>query len=711
MPNSRLVLLIAVSGSVALFFWLDLSRFLNLDYLLAQRELIGGYAEANPLTTAGLYFSGYVLVAGLSLPGATIMTLAGGAMFGLWWGVLIISFASTIGATVACLVSRFLLRDFVQSRFGSRLQAINDGFERQGAYYLFTLRLVPLFPFFAVNLLMGLVPIKIRTYAWVSQIGMLPATFVYVNAGTQLGQLTGLSGILAPELLLSFALLGVFPLAARKILDWMSARRTLAAWSKPKRFDRNLIVIGAGAGGLVASYIAAAVRAKVTLIEEHRMGGDCLNTGCVPSKALIRTARFLADARSSERLGLGQVDVEFDFAKVMARVRRVIQQVEPHDSVERYTELGVEVLQARAEIVSPWQIKVGDTTLSAPNIVVATGGRPAVPSVEGLQDINYLTSDTIWDLTALPVRLLVLGGGPIGCELAQCFARFGSHVTIVVRSARLLSREDDAVSTLLAKQLREDGIDLRFEHQMTGFRSAADGQFLDCDTAEGSISIGFDEVLVAVGRVANTAGFGLEALGVDLNTDGTLQCDAYMRSSVPTIMACGDVAGPYQFTHAAAHQAWYAAVNALFGRLRKFAVDYSALPHCTFTEPEVARVGLNCREADAQSIEYEITEFPLHELDRAIADDATQGFVRVLTVPGKDRILGATIVASHAGDMITEYVTAMRHGLGLNKILSTVHAYPTFSEANKYAAGEWKRQHAPKKLLNWVKRYHAWRRG
>ena len=692
-----------------------LLQYLNLDYLKAQQGNITAAFQNHPLLSAGIYFGIYVLVTALSLPGATVMTLAGGAVFGLLWGTVVVSFASTIGATLAFLVSRYLLRDMVQSRFGDKLKAVNAGIEKDGAFYLFTLRLVPVFPFFVINLVMGLTPLATRTFYWVSQIGMLAGTIVYVNAGTQLARIDSLDGILSPGLIASFTLLGLFPLIAHKVVDAIKARRVYARWKKPRRFDRNVVVIGAGSAGLVTAYISAAVKASVTLVERHKMGGDCLNTGCVPSKALIRSAKFLSQVKRSAQFGIREATASFEFADVMARVRKVIADIEPHDSVARYTELGVDCIRGDAKIVSPWEVDItteqGTQRLSTRAIVIAAGARPFVPPIPGLEQVDYLTSDTIWDLRELPPRLVVLGGGPIGSELTQCFARLGSKVTQVEMLPRILIREDPEVSEMVARNFRKDGIDVLVSHKATGVIVEDGEKTLVCDGPDGEVRIGFDTILVAVGRVANTEGYGLEELGIATTGSRTVQTNEFLQTIYPNILACGDVAGPYQFTHTASHQAWYAAVNALFGRFKRFRADYSVIPWATFTEPEVARVGLNETEARERNIAYEVTVYGIDDLDRAIADSEAHGMVKVLTAPGKDRILGATIVGEHAGDLIAEFIMAMRHGLGLNKILGTIHIYPTLAEANKYAAGAWKREHAPQGVLQWLKRYHAWMRG
>ena len=707
----KAALLASVAAAAALFFMLDLGSYLTLENLKQQQAALEAWRAASPRLSIVVFFAVYVVVTALSLPGATVMTLAIGAIFGFVTGLVLVSFASTIGATLAFIIARYLLRDPVQSRFGEKLRSVNEGIEKDGAFYLFGLRLVPIFPFFVINLVMGLTPIRTWTYVWVSQVGMLAGTMVYVNAGTQLGKIESLTGILSPGLLLSFVLLGLFPLIARKILAGVKGRKALAGFPRPKRFDTNLIVIGAGSGGLVAAYIAAAVKAKVTLVEKDAMGGDCLNTGCVPSKALIRSARVLATFRRAREFGIKSAKVEFDFADVMARVRGVVQAIEPHDSVERYTGLGVDVIKGEARVTTPYTVEVDGREITARNIIVATGARPFVPPIDGIDRVGYLTSDTLWTIRALPDRLLVLGGGPIGCELAQAFSRFGSRVTIVEMAPKLMTREDDDVTALVHERFMNEGIDVRVGHRAKAFTVDGVHKVLIAEHGGEEVAFEFDELLVAVGRAANVSGFGLEELGVRLTAAKTIETNEFLQTNFPNIYACGDVVGPHQFTHAAAHQAWYAAVNALFGPYKRFKADYRVIPFATFTDPEVARVGLNEQEAMAAGVAYEATVYGLDDLDRAIADGEAFGFVKVLTPPGKDRVLGATIVGEHAGDLIAEFVSAMRHGLGLNKILGTIHAYPTWTEGNKFVAGNWKRAHAPERVLAWVERFHAWNRG
>ncbi|MFP1677821.1 FAD-dependent oxidoreductase [Alloalcanivorax sp. C16-2] len=714
MSIKKVALLLVIVTLVAGYFFFDVGQYLSLDYLKEQRGAFQALAGEHPVAVLGGFFALYVLVTALSLPGAAIMTLAAGALFGFWVALLLVSFASSVGATLAFLAARFLFKDAVQERFGERLKKINAGVEKDGAFYLFTLRLIPAFPFFVINLVMALTPLRTWTFYWVSQVGMLAGTAVYVNAGTQLGELDRLSGLLSPELLGAFVLLGLFPWLAKAVLALVQRRKVYRDYSKPKHFDRNLIVIGAGSAGLVSAYIAATVKAKVSLIEADKMGGDCLNTGCVPSKALIKSASLAHLGKEPARYGFKRIITEFDFADIQARIQRVIDRIEPHDSVERYSALGVDCIRGRARLVSPWEVAIdtadGEQRLTTRAIIIATGARPFVPPIDGIDQVRVLTSENLWDLNELPPRLLVLGGGPIGCELAQSFARLGSAVTQVEQSPRVLPREDEDAAHAVAHALTADGVTLLTGHRAARFAVEQGEQVLYAESQDGERRLAFDAVLVAVGRRANSAGLGLEQLGIATRDNGTLDLDERLRTRFPNILACGDVAGPYQFTHVAAHQAWYAAVNALFGRIKTFKADYRVIPWATFTSPEVARVGLNEDEARERGIEVEVTRYGIDDLDRAIADGSDQGFVKILTPPGKDTILGVTLVGEAASDLISEYVLAMKHGLGLNKILGTIHIYPTRAEANKFAAGQWKQAHKPETLLNWVQRFHDWQR-
>ncbi|WP_280563287.1 FAD-dependent oxidoreductase [Chromohalobacter sp. 48-RD10] len=712
MKHYRILILAVVLVAIVAFFVGGVDDYLTLESIQSLQTRFDQWFTESPWLVAGGFFLIYVLMAALSLPGAALLTLLGGALFGLGWGLLIISFASTIGATLAFLVSRTLFRELIERRFARQIETINRGIERDGALYLFSLRLVPIFPFFVVNLAMGLTRLRIWVFYIASQIGMIPGTLVYVNAGQQLGELRSVSGVVSPSLLLSFALLGVFPLIARWGVDWLQRRKRYRGYDKPRRFDYDILVIGGGSAGLVTSYIASAVRSRVALVESGAMGGDCLNTGCVPSKALIRAARSAQNIRDAGHLGVHAGEPRVEFSEVMGHVRRVIDEVAPHDSEARYTGLGVEVQRGTARLTSPWAVEVDGKQLTARHIVIATGAIPKVPPIPGIEQIDVLTSENLWTLTEQPHRLIVLGGGAIGCELGQSFTRLGTQVTLIEGTKRLLGREDEEVGELVAGLLDDEGLDVMTSTRAIAVSVEGGEQHLLVEKADGrQIHLPFDRLLVSVGRQANVDGLGLEALGITTRDNGTLEVNEQLQTKLPNIWACGDVAGPYQLTHAAAHQAWHVAVNALFGEFKRFKVDYRIMPAVTYLQPEVARVGLNEREAKAQGIAYEITRYEMAESDRAIAERATNGFVKILTVPGKDRILGATLVGEHAGEWLAELTLAMKHNIGLNKLLGTVHPYPTLSEATKGTAGAWKNAHKPERVLHWLARYFRWRRG
>ncbi len=706
----RIALLMLVAAAIAAALWLGIGELLTVDALKARRTELAATLEQRPAGLMALYFLLYVAVTALSIPGAAVMTLAGGAVFGFLRGLALVSFASVLGAVLAFLGSRYLFRDWVRRRFGRQIAAIDRGMERDGIFYLLSLRLNPAFPYFLVNLGMGLTRIGVVKFALVSQIGMLPATAVYVNAGTQLAHIRSLGDILSPQLIGSLVLLSLFPLIAKVAADALRRRRVYRGWRRPRKYDRNLVVIGAGAGGLVTAYIAAAVRAKVTLVEARKMGGDCLNTGCVPSKTLIRAARAAHEVRHAAFHGVKAPPPEIDFPVLMNRIRAAIAEIAPADSVERYSGLGVDVRCAHARIVDPWTVEIEGQRLTTRSIVIAAGAEPIVPPVPGLAEAAYLTSDTMWDKLSerseLPARFVILGGGPIGVEMAQAFARLGSQVTLVHRGHRILPREDSDVAATVARALADDGVALCTAHE--ALRVEGKTLVVRGEGRAEEIAFPFDELLVAVGRTPRLKGYGLEELGID--TDRPLETNGWLETIFPNIYAVGDVEGRFQFTHAASHQAWHAAVNALFGSFRKFRVDYSVLPWVTFTDPEAAHVGHNESSAQAAGIAYEIVRYDVGHLDRALCEGAGRGFVKLLVAPGKDRILGASIVAHNAGETIAEIALAMKHKIGLKQLLGTVHAYPTMAEANKMAAGEWRKAHAPERLLRWVARYHDWRR-
>lgn len=709
-------LILAILLALLVYFRRELSP--GLEWIRSPPPEWRAFLAEHPYSLMAAYFFGYIAYTALALPGAIVLTLGAGAFFGLGYGTLLVSFASAIGASLSFLIARYWLRDAVKARFAARLRAVDAGIARDGPFYLLTLRLLPLVPFLAVNLAMGLTSMPVRQFYAISQVGMLPATLLYVNAGTRIAEIRDPGDILSLPLLLSFAALAVLPWLARAGLNWLKSRRLYGRFTKPRRFDRNLIVVGAGASGLVAAYIAAITRAKVTLVEAGLMGGDCLNYGCVPSKALIRAGRAAHDVAQAGRFGIKARQEGIDFPALMARINAVIGQIAPHDSVERFTGLGVEARQGHARLIDPWTVEITGkdaqpTRLTSKAIVIAAGAAPFVPPIRGLDQVDYLTSDTLWAafslMPALPARIAILGGGAIGCELAQALRRLGAEITLIETAERLLIREDADIAGEAAASLEREGVALRLGAEISRIEPNQPGGTIIAKAGGQDFTLAFDALIVATGRQARLTGYGLEELGIPANR--VIETNEYLETLYPNIFAAGDVAGPFQLTHAGAHQGWHAAVNALFGRFYRFRVDYSVLPATIFLDPEIARVGLNESEAKKQGIPHEVTRYELAELDRAIADGATHGFVKVLTKPGSARILGVSIVGAHAGEWLAEFALAMRKGLDLNAVLSTIHAYPTFAEANKFAAGNWKRAHAPGRILALMARFHAWERG
>ena len=709
--HKRLFLTILVFLTMGLLLYFDVNQYFSLDRIKEERALIENYVAEHPFASGILYFGLYVFLTSLAFPGALVMTVLGGALFGFWVALVLVSFASTIGATLSMLIARFILQDAIQERYRDELKRLNQGIRKEGGMYLFALRLVPIIPFFIINVAMGMTKIKVSTFFIASQLGMLAGTAVYVNAGKQLGQINNLSDVLTLEIGLAFSLLGITPILSKRVLELVREKRAYSKFVRPKTIDNDLIVIGAGSGGLVAALIAVTARAKVVLIEKGKMGGDCLNTGCIPSKTLIRSARFSADVQRAVDFGFKPLTCSFDFTAIMARTKRVIAKIEPHDSAERYESLGVEVYSGTAKIISPWEVLVNDEKISARNIIVATGAEPLIPAIRGIDRVSYLTSETIWNLKELPKRLVILGGGPIGIELAQTFARLSSNVTLVEGSNMILNREDSDVSEFLKQALESDGVKILTDHQAVSIEGSK-GQYriVCCSEKNQEVVIAFDELIVAAGRKARIAGLGLEELNIEMTPEGNIAVDQYLRTSLSNIFAIGDVAGPYQFTHTASYMASYAAMNAMFGWFWKSKINYSVVPWCTFSSPEVARVGLSENEALKQGIPYDIVKFDVSRLDRAITDEEDRGFVKILTRPRSDKILGVTIISEHAGDVISEYILAMKEGIGLKKVLGAIHIYPTFGEMNKHAASQWRKNNIPVWLFNWLEKVHLFLR-
>lgn len=696
------VVLIAVLGVLYKVYLQPLLQLETITSLLPDLRL---YVEKNYILALAGFSLIYVVMTALSFPGASLLTLVAGALFGLVAGTILVSLMSTIGATLAFLTSRYLFRDSIKNRFLEAYTRINKGIDSEGSFYLLSLRLAPIVPFYLVNLLMGLTSMNVWRYYIISQIGMLPGTIVYVYAGVEIGKIQSLSDILSGTVFLSLLAFSVMPLIVKFLLSSYKNKRIYRPYKKPKHFEYNIVVIGGGAAGLVTSYISSALKARVALIEKHKMGGDCLNYGCVPSKSLLSMAKRVYELKTASRLGLSAPTGDVDFSKVMAHIKSSIQKIEPNDSVERYSQLGVECFLGNAQILSPYEIQVGDKVLTTKNIVIATGAEPFVPPIKDLK--IYITSETLWTLKELPKKLNIIGGGAIGCEMAQAFAHLGSHVNLIERGSRLLEKSEIEASQAMIEILSKIGVNILLNSEV---RAQTESGLVVKSQACDEQHIEADHVLIAVGRKPRIEGFGLEKLGITKNALGFLDHNEFLQTKFPNILICGDVAGPLQLTHVASHQAGYATLNALFAPFKAWKEDLSCIPQVVYTSPEVGQVGLTEDAAKKQNISYHVTHFNIHELDRAICEDKNYGFVKIITREGSDKILGATIVCDRAGDILSEITLAMRHGLGLKKIFSTVHPYPSWSEATKFAAGRWQMAHKPEWALQFLKRYFQWRR-
>ncbi len=708
----KIILISIVLIIIFCIFYFDLNQLLNLENFQAHLGILQKLYSDKPIIFLSIFFFIYVAITATSLPAATVLTLGAGALFGTLYGTIIVSFASTLGATIAFLTSRYILQSSIENKYSKILKTINAGIEKEGIFYLFTLRLIPFIPFFLINLIFGITKISIFTFYWVSQLGMLIGTVLYVHAGAQLATIESTNDILSPRIILALTALGVVPLLLKKIIGFIKLRKIYAPYKskKPKKFQYNTVVIGAGSAGLISSYILATVKAKVAIIEKSKTGGDCLNSGCVPSKALIRCAHALKAAKESAQFGVTQSKIEFSFKDAKKHVQNTIAAIAPNDSFERYESLGVKTIAGEAKITSPWTVEVGEKVLTTQNIVIACGASPAIPKIPGIEAIPYLTSDNIWQLDELPKNLTILGGGPIGSELAQCFAFLGSKVRIIEMSDRIMAVEDVDVSEAITKRFEQDGIEILVNHTAKIFKKKNYKNVLICDHKGKETEIEFEHILIAVGRKANTNNFGIEELKITLRKNGSIEVNEYLQTNYPNIYACGDITGPYQFTHMASYQAQVCAANSLFGHLKKTRVSYAAAVWCTFTYPEIATTGLSEQSAKKEKIPYELTKYEINHIDRARTDKEDMVFIKVLTVPGKNKILGATIVGAQASNLIIEFVSAIKNDFGLNEILQTIHVYPSLSLANQEIAGAWKKKHTSKKLLHFLGKYFKWSR-
>lgn len=683
-------LLVLIIICVIMFYHLDGNQYLNFENLKSHHQELFTFYQQNPLRFTLIYFFLYVGLVALSFPGATVLSLAGGYIFGFIKGLLIINWASTIGASIAFLIARFFFKDYLQRKFHYTFQKINQGMDREGNQYLLTLRLIPVFPFFLINILMGLTNISLLRFFIVSLIGMLPGTAVYVWAGTSLQNINSVSDIFTAKLITIFFLVGLIPILQSRILIYLKQKKHYSQFKTPKNYDYNLIVIGGGAAGLVNAYIATNLKAKVLLVEEDKMGGECLNYGCVPSKALISLSKTKKYSKAN-------------FYDLKNEIAKIIESIAPHDSVDRYKEMGVECVKGKASLISPFEVQINGTKYTGRKIIIATGAKPIYPNIKGLDVNKVFDYESIWKIENLPEKLVIIGGGAIGCELALAFSNLGTKVTIIEQN-EVLGTEDRDVASLVMKGLIGNNIDICEKSDLLTINH--DKCSITFRNKNEVSEVPFDVLLIACGKIGNTDSIST-TLNLDLDSKKFILVNEYLETlKYRNIYACGDVNGLKQLTNAAAHQAWYTSVNALFGNWKKFSIEHDYIPHAVFVEPEIARVGVNELEALRNNLEYDLYHFDSSDLDRNLIERKKLGIIKVLTIKNTDQILGVTIVGEAASEIIAEYVLAMKYKLGLNKVLATSHIYPSFSEQNKYVAGVWKKRSVPGVILKVLKKYH-----
>lgn len=704
-----LIVLFFVVATIC-FFWFDLEQYLTLEMIQAKSGALRDQVQAHPWWAGSVFFAAYVALTVMSFPGTVVLTLLAGALFGLVGGTLMVSFASNIGALFAMLISRFLLRDWIQRRFAKQIASINRGLERDGAFYLFSLRLIPLVPFVLLNPALGLTRVSMWTFWWTTQAGMLPGHAIYVGAGRQLARIREISDILSPSLIGTLALLAIFPLAATKLLTLYKARKVYSGWQKPKSFEHNLVVIGGGSGGLTAARIAASMKARVALVERERLGGAALHSGSVPARALMRAANLHHTLRQGGTLGI-RMHTEVDFAEVMRQVRRTLDEAQGQVTAESSKTAGLEMVRGSAQLTSPWSVQVGNRTLCSRAIVIATGSHAIIPPIPGLEEVEPLTCENVWDLQQRPERLLVMGGEANACELAQAFQRLGCQVTLVVEGDMLLASAEPEARQAVTDALCADGVQVLLKVSPQRFEVAESERRLVCSIDEQNRFLAFDQVLLALGREAHLHDLGLEKLKLSTREDGSLEVDEYLATRYPNIYAVGAVTGPDSSFQSAKHHAWYAAANGLFSGFRRFMVSDRVVPRVAFTSPEIASVGLTEAQAKLAELEYEVTMLDLDSLEAAQMSIGNSGFLKVLTERGRDRIIGVTLVGDGASETLAVFVLAMKHKLGLNKLRRTVHINPTLAEASLAVAEAWRRAHTAKRSQTWAARLHRWRLG
>lgn len=650
-------------------------------------------------------------MASLGIPGALILTLLAGAVFGWKWGTVIVSVSSTAGACCAFLLSRYFFRELIGEKYSGKGKSVLDAYESKGPLFLLSLRLVPIVPYFLVNLLMGVTRIPLATFALLSAVGMFPSTMLYVKAGVNFSQIRSVSDILSKKMLLLFCFFALIPVAANWMLPRIRFWWVMRKYPKPKSFDYNFVVVGAGSAGLVAANLGARLQAKVALVERGKSGGDCLNRGCVPSKTLLAIAKGVHHRESAESVSAPYGKAKKEYTAVRRSIQRVIEQIAPHDSFERYESLGVDCFEGNAEVISPYEVKVGEKVLTTKNVVIATGASPILPVMPGIREQGVYTSDTIWEMQDLPTRLLVLGGGAIGCELAQAFSRLGVKVTIVEKGPRILAREDERASMLLTGSLQKEGVKLFCETEAVRIDRVQEHLNVQMRRLDGSAeNLEVDAVLVALGRKPNQEVF-LNAKGIESLSRAAVKVDSDLSvTTLPNFFFCGDSIGPDFFTHAAGFQGSVVALNALFGGWRKFSGTPKVMPRCIFTEPEVASVGMGEDVLKREKIPFTVCFYSWEKFDRALTEGKENGFVKVFLARGSDKILGATIVGERAGEILQQIVFAMHHGKGLGSFVNVIQPYPSYADCVRMAALAWKNNSAPKWIFPWLRDFHKWNR-
>jgi pyruvate/2-oxoglutarate dehydrogenase complex dihydrolipoamide dehydrogenase (E3) component/uncharacterized membrane protein YdjX (TVP38/TMEM64 family) len=747
MKTSKAILLfVTIAAVVTGFLFLPLR-----EWFVYFESYVKSLGTLGPVLVAVVY----VLCTVAFVP-ASALTIGSGTLFGLKTGFIVVIIGANLGALCSFLLARSFLRQKVATwaAGNAKFRALDQAIGRQDFKMVLLTRLTPVFPFVLLNYFLGLTAVRTGAYVLANLIGMLPAMFlfVYIGAATR----DALAGDTADfyqqvfkylGLAATIALLVVMTRIARKALreaeqaeegSVVLGKPRLDGRYQPMPFDKmilegdihdrillgnchppgwvnptpsrkyNLVVLGGGTAGLVSAAGAAALGAKVALIERNLMGGDCLNVGCVPSKSLIRASRAWHEVLGGTRFGVSLAgEPKIDFAAVMARMRKLRADISEHDSVERFSKLGVEVFIDNGRFAGPNAIEVDGAKLQFDRAVIASGARAAVPTLPGLEESGFYTNETIFTLTELPRRVAVIGAGPMGCELAQSFQRFGSEVSLLTHGGEILPKEDGDAAAIVRRQMEEDGVRIVTGAELERVSATGSGKKLNLSVGDRKAEIECDAILVCIGRTPNLENLGLEEAGVRYTARG-VEVDARLRTTNPRIFAAGDICSRFKFTHAADAMARIVIANALFMARRK--VTDLVIPWCTYTDPEIAHVGYYEKDARVARFDVATITQPLHDVDRAILDGETEGFARVHYDKKTGRILGGTIVARHAGEMIGELTVAMAAKQSVGVLSSTVHPYPTQAEALRKIGDAYMRTKLTPLVKKLFARWLAWRR-